>query len=40
MERILVGRRGFCVEAFSRESVERIPMRIVALVRSDYPENG
>jgi hypothetical protein len=37
---VLVGRRGFCAEAFPRGEVERDPMRILVLVRSDCPENG
>jgi hypothetical protein len=37
---VLVSRRGFCVEAFSRESVERKLMRILVIVGCDFPENG
>jgi hypothetical protein len=37
---VRVNRRGFCAEAFSRESVERKPMRILVVVRCDIPENG
>ena len=37
---ILVDRRTFCVEVLSREKMEREAMRILAEVRSDYPENG
>ena len=37
---VRVGRRSFCAEAFSRECVEREEMRIVVLVRANYPENG
>ena len=36
--RILVGRRLICIEAFSRESVEQIGMKILVEVRSDFPE--
>ena len=36
---VLVGRRGFCTEAFSKERVERDPMRILVVVRSDCSEN-
>ena len=35
-----VSRRLFCTEAFSRESVEREGMRILAIVGCDFPENG
>jgi hypothetical protein len=37
---ILVSRRLFCVEVFPRGRMEREGTRILALVRSDYPENG
>jgi len=37
---ILVSRRVFCAEAFSRESVERKAMRILVIVGCDSPENG
>ena len=37
---VRVSRRGCCAEAFSRESVERLPMRILARVGCDSPENG
>lgn len=40
MESVRVGRRAFCAEAFLKERVEREAMRILALVRSNYPENG
>ena len=36
---VLVSRRGFCAEAFSRESVERKSMRILVIVRCDILEN-
>ncbi len=36
---VLVSRRGFCAEAFSRESVERKPMRILVIVGCDFSEN-
>ena len=36
---VLVNRRGFCVEAFSREGVKQIPMRILVIVGSDFTEN-
>jgi hypothetical protein len=35
-----VSRRLFCVEASSREGVEREGMRILAIVGCDLPENG
>ena len=38
--RVRVSRRAFCVEAFSRESVERKAMRILVIVGCDFPENG
>jgi hypothetical protein len=38
--RVLISRRGFCTEDFSRERLERKPMRILAVVRCDSPENG
>ena len=37
---VLVGRRTFCAEALLERRVERDVMRIVVLVRSNYPENG
>ena len=37
---VLVNWRTFCAEAFSRERVERKVMKILAGVRSDFPENG
>ena len=36
----LVSRRGFCVEFSSRGGMERKPTRILAIVGSDFPENG
>ena len=36
---VRVSRRAFCVEAFSRESVERKAMRILVIVRCDSTEN-
>ena len=36
----LVSRRGFCVEGFARARLERQPMRILAIVGCDFPENG
>jgi hypothetical protein len=36
---ILVSRRGFCAEIFSRENVERKLMRILAVVGCDFFEN-
>ena len=38
--RVLVSRRAFCAEAFSRESVEQKAMRILVIVGCDFPENG
>lgn len=38
--RVLVSRRSFCKEVFSREGMERKEMRILAIVGSDFPENG
>ena len=37
---VLVGRRTVCAEAFSRECVERVVMKILAGVGSNFPENG
>jgi len=37
---VLVSRRGFCAEVFSRERMERQPMRILVIVGCDFPENG
>ena len=37
---VRVSRRGFCAEGFSRERLERKPMRILVIVGSEYPENG
>jgi hypothetical protein len=37
---VLVDWRTICVEAFSRECVERVVMQILAGVGSNYPENG
>jgi hypothetical protein len=37
---VLVSRRGFCTEVFSKESMERKPMRILVIVGCDFPENG
>jgi len=37
---VRVSRRGFCAEVFSRERMERKPMRILVIVGSDSPENG
>ena len=37
---VLVSRRGFCTEGFSREMLERKPMRILVIVGCDFPENG
>ncbi len=37
---ILVDRRAFCVEVLPRGKMEREVMRILAEVRSNYPENG
>ena len=37
---VLVSRRGFCVEGFSRERLERKLMRILVIVGCDFPENG
>lgn len=36
---VLVSRRGFCAEAFFKESVERIPMMILVVVGCDFSEN-
>ena len=36
---VLVSRRGFCVEDFSRERLERKPMRILVIVGCDSTEN-
>ena len=38
--RVRVSRRAFCVEASSREGVERKAMRILVVVGCDFPENG
>ena len=38
--RVRVSRRTFCVEASSREGVERKVMRILVVVGCDIPENG
>jgi len=37
---VLVSRRGFRAEVFSRESMERKLMRILVIVGCDFPENG
>ena len=37
---ILVSRRAVCVEASLKGVVERAAVKILVLVRSDYPENG
>ena len=37
---VRVSRRVFCVEVFSRESMERKAMRILVIVGCDCPENG
>ena len=37
---VLVSRRGFCVEGFSRERLERKLMRILVIVGCDFLENG
>ena len=36
---VRVNRRGFCAEVFSRERMERKPMRILVIVGSDFLEN-
>ena len=36
---VRVNRRGFCAEVFSRERMERKPMRILVIVGSDSTEN-
>jgi hypothetical protein len=36
---VRVSRRGFCVEGFSRERLERKPMRILVIVGCDFSEN-
>ena len=38
--RVRVRGRAFCVEASSREGVERKAMRILVVVGCDFPENG
>lgn len=38
--RVRVSRRTFCVEASSKEVVERKVMRILVVVGCDFPENG
>ena len=37
---VRVSRRAFCAEVSSREGVERKAMRILVVVRCDFPENG
>ena len=37
--RVLVSRRLFCAEVFSRERVERKGMRILVIVGCDFSEN-
>ena len=37
---VLVNWRTFCVEALSRDGVERKVMKILAGVGSNFPENG
>ena len=37
---VLVNWRGFCVEASSKDGVERKLMKILAGVGSNFPENG
>ena len=37
---VLVNRRVFCAEIFSRERMEREAMRILVIVGCDCPENG
>ena len=37
---VLVSRRGFCAEVFSKERMERKLMRILVIVGCDFPENG
>jgi hypothetical protein len=37
---VLVSGRTFCAESSSREGVEQKVMRILAIVGSDFPENG
>jgi hypothetical protein len=36
---VRVSRRGFCAEVFSRERMERKPMRILVIVGCDFSEN-
>ena len=36
---VLVSRRTFCAEVFSRERMEREVMRILVIVGSDFTEN-
>jgi len=38
--RTLVNRRACCAEVLPRGKMERHAMRILAEVRSDFPENG
>jgi hypothetical protein len=38
--RVRVSRRGFCAEGFARARLERKPMKILAIVGCDCPENG
>ena len=37
---VLVSRRAFCAEGFSRERLEQKAMRILVIVGCDFPENG
>ena len=37
---VLVSRRTFCAEGFSRERLEREVMRILVIVRCDFAENA
>jgi hypothetical protein len=37
---VLVSRRAFCSEGFSRERLEQKAMRILVIVGCDFPENG
>ena len=37
---VLVSRRTFCAEDFSRERLEREVMRILVIVRCDFAENA
>ena len=37
---VRVSRRTICAEGFTRVRLERIVMRILVIVGSDFPENG